>query len=143
MQENLILMEKHGRVRLLQINRPQAMNALSPELMLQLAKLLEEFDGVYYTDDATWQVRLPEQQSGGTHLYGAYSVYNLNSYSFDDLKWDRDLILDEYTKSENSQLVERVTEKLLIKGKVSKICEFFDAEYDVNTVLRLDPHYRT
>ena len=32
---------------------------------------------------------------------------------------------------------------LLIKGKVSKICEFFDAEYDVNTVLRLDPHYRT
>jgi hypothetical protein len=80
-------------------------------------KLLEEFDGVYYTDDATWQIRLPEQQSGGTHLYGAYSVYNLNSYSFDDLKWDRDLILDEYTKSENSQLVERVTEKLLIKGK--------------------------
>jgi enoyl-CoA hydratase len=44
MQENLILMEKHGRVRLLQINRPQAMNALSPELMLQLAKLLEEFE---------------------------------------------------------------------------------------------------
>ncbi|GJC52546.1 hypothetical protein KAM399_27750 [Acinetobacter sp. KAM399] len=33
--------------------------------------------------------------------------------------------------------------KLLIKGKVSKICDFFDAEYDVNTVLRLDPHYRT
>jgi enoyl-CoA hydratase len=44
MQENLILMEKHGRVRLLEINRPQAMNALSPELMLQLAKLLEEFE---------------------------------------------------------------------------------------------------
>ena len=41
MQENLILMEKHGRVRLLQINRPEAMNALSPELMLQLAKRIE------------------------------------------------------------------------------------------------------
>ena len=55
MQENLILMEKHGRVRLLQINRPQAMNALSPELMLQLAKLLEEFE----TDPEVGAVVLP------------------------------------------------------------------------------------
>ena len=42
-----------------------------------------------------------------------------------------------------NKLIIYLDKKLLIKGKVSKICEFFDAEYDVNTVLRLDPHYRT
>ena len=90
---------------------------LNIDIINQNTELLKEYDGVYYTDDARWQVRLPEHEEGGTHLYGAYSVYNLNSYSYEELTWDRDKILSEYEKPKNAQLVERVTENFLIKGK--------------------------
>lgn len=78
--------------------------------------LMAEYDGVYYTDDAEWQIRLPEHRDG-THLYGAYSVYNVNKYSYDDLVWDRERLLEEYCKPHNSQLVEKVTENILIQGR--------------------------
>jgi hypothetical protein len=78
--------------------------------------LMEEYDGVYYTDEAEWQIRLPEHRSG-THLYGAYSVYNVTNYTYEDLVWDRDKLLEEYTKPNNSQLVEKVTENILINGR--------------------------
>lgn len=90
---------------------------LDTSIIDQNTELMSEYDGVYYTDNAEWQIRLPEQTYGDTHLYGAYSVYNLNSYTFDQLIWNREKILSEYEKGENSQLVERVTEKLLIGGK--------------------------
>lgn len=78
--------------------------------------LTETYDGVYYTDNVEWQIRLPEYQSG-SHLYGAYSVYNVNKYTYNDLIWDRQRILDEYCDPSNSQLVEKVTENFLIKGR--------------------------
>ncbi|EMO6102759.1 hypothetical protein ACSRMP_003770 [Acinetobacter baumannii] len=62
----------------------------------------------------------------------------LREIEYDDVPRGR-VIFD---KNKN-KLIIYLDKKLLIKGKVSKICDFFDAEYDVNTVLRLDPHYRT
>lgn len=78
--------------------------------------LMSDYDGVYYTDDVEWQIRLPEYRSG-SHLYGAYSVYNVNKYTYDDLIWDRQRLLDEYANPNNSQLVEKVTENILINGR--------------------------
>ena len=40
-----ILTSRHGRVGHVQLNRPQAYNALSPELMSELLEALEVFDG--------------------------------------------------------------------------------------------------
>jgi hypothetical protein len=78
--------------------------------------LMTDYDGVYYTDDVEWQIRLPEYRSG-SHLYGAYSVYNVNKYTYDDLIWDRQRLLDDYTNPGNSQLVEKVIEGILIKDR--------------------------
>lgn len=47
-----------------------------------------------------------------------------------------------FDKNKN-KLIIYLDKKLLIKSKVSKICDFFDAEYDVNAILRLDSHYKT
>ncbi|MDP6773469.1 MAG: enoyl-CoA hydratase-related protein, partial [Rhodospirillales bacterium] len=41
--ENIIA-EKRGRVGLITLNRPKAMNALNPELMSELARALDEFE---------------------------------------------------------------------------------------------------
>lgn len=46
-------------------------------------ELLTEYDGVtYWTEN--------------NHPHGAFCSYNLNSYSFDELKWDKKLFLDEF-----------------------------------------------
>lgn len=47
-----------------------------------------------------------------------------------------------FDKNKNILII-YLDKKLLIKSKVSKICDFFDAEYNANAILRLDPHYRT
>ena len=39
-----ILVETRGRVALITLNRPKAMNALSPELMRELSEALSDFD---------------------------------------------------------------------------------------------------
>lgn len=39
-----ILIETHGKVRLVKLNRPQALNALSPELTRELAHALDSFE---------------------------------------------------------------------------------------------------
>ncbi|AWT11877.1 enoyl-CoA hydratase [Stutzerimonas frequens] len=41
--ENL-LVERHGRVALITLNRPEAMNALSPELMMELSSLVDSLE---------------------------------------------------------------------------------------------------
>lgn len=78
------------------------------------------------------------------------SAYNHVSY-WDELRNKfselREIEYDDVPRGrvifDKNKLIIYLDKKLLIKGKVSKICDFFDAEYDVNTVLRLDPHYRT
>ncbi len=40
-----ILTQTHGRVGLIQLNRPQALNALSPELLTELVQAAAAFDG--------------------------------------------------------------------------------------------------
>ncbi len=72
--------------------------------------LMSEYDGVYY---------LTKRGFGDEHyhLFGPYSVYNLNSYSFEELLWDRQKILHEFENPYNNTLVEKVTESLLIKNK--------------------------
>ncbi|MHA3053676.1 hypothetical protein [Acinetobacter sp. ANC 4640] len=47
-----------------------------------------------------------------------------------------------FDKNKN-KLIIYLDKKLLVKSKVSEICNFFDAEYGINAILRLDPHYRT
>lgn len=42
-----------------------------------------------------------------------------------------------------NKLIIYLDEKLLVKHKVLKICHFFDSEYQINTILCLDPHYKT
>lgn len=78
--------------------------------------------------------------------YNHVSYWNELRDKFSEL---RDIEYDElprgrviFDKNKNILII-YLDKKLLIKSKVSKICDFFDAEYDVNTVLRLDPHYRT
>jgi enoyl-CoA hydratase len=44
MTDEMILTEKRGRVGLIQLNRPRALNALNSTLMEQLVNALEEFD---------------------------------------------------------------------------------------------------
>jgi enoyl-CoA hydratase len=39
-----ILIESHGKVRLIRLNRPKALNALSPALTLDLSNALDEFE---------------------------------------------------------------------------------------------------
>ena len=72
--------------------------------------LLKDYDGVYY---------LTKQGFGGDsdHLFGPYSAYNLNSYTYDELLWNREKILDEFSKEDNIFLVEKVSESLLINNK--------------------------
>ena len=43
-KESLILTEMHGRVALLRLNRPEAMNALNTPLMVELMDALEKLD---------------------------------------------------------------------------------------------------
>ena len=45
--------------------------------------------------------------------------------------------------SKKNMLIIYLDKKLLVKHKVLKICEFFEVTYQVNTILRLDPHYKT
>ena len=45
MSYELILTETRGRVGLITLNRPKQLNALSPQLMQELAKALHEYDG--------------------------------------------------------------------------------------------------
>jgi hypothetical protein len=52
-----------------------------------------------------------------SYLFGPYSVYNLNSYSLDDLLWDREKILDVFYQNDTGLLVERVFEHFLTKPK--------------------------
>jgi hypothetical protein len=72
--------------------------------------LTEEYDGVYYQTKRGFGIE-------SNHLFGPYSVYNLNSYTYDELLWDRAKILNEFSKEENNTLVEKVTESLLINTK--------------------------
>lgn len=51
------------------------------------------------------------------HLVGAYTVFNLNSYTYNELIWDEEFILNEFIKRENHLMPENVTFNLLIKGK--------------------------
>lgn len=44
MSEDLVLEERHGPVALLRLNRPEARNALSPEMMNVLGAALERYD---------------------------------------------------------------------------------------------------
>ena len=44
MPEDLVLLEDHGSVALVQLNRPQALNALSPDMMSALIETLEALD---------------------------------------------------------------------------------------------------
>ncbi len=44
MAYNTILVETHGRTGLIRLNRPQALNALSSELMIELGQALSDFE---------------------------------------------------------------------------------------------------
>jgi len=58
----------------------------SVDFMNKNNKLLESNDGVvYWIEDRK-------------HTHGAYCCYNLNSYSFDELKWNRQELLAEFTE---------------------------------------------
>lgn len=91
-------------------------------------KLLKKYDGVFYKT---------KRGFGGDdyHLYGAYSVYNLNSYTYDELIWNRDNILESFKNVNNNTLVEKVTESLLIKHK--NFISFNKSEID-ETSIKLD-----
>ena len=42
-----ILLEKHGKVTLIRLNRPKALNALSPDLTRELAQALDILEATY------------------------------------------------------------------------------------------------
>jgi len=44
MSDDLVVLERHGNVAVVQLNRPVALNALSPEMMAALIELLEQLD---------------------------------------------------------------------------------------------------
>ena len=58
----------------------------SVDFMNKINKLLESNDGVVYSIEDR------------KHTHGAYCCYNLNSYSFDELKWNRQELLAEFTE---------------------------------------------
>lgn len=45
MSERLVLRERHGRVGIAKLNRPEKLNALSAEVLKALCEVLESFDG--------------------------------------------------------------------------------------------------
>lgn len=76
-------------------------------------ELCVDYDGIYYSRESTFEQNnfnhIPKK-----HLLGSYCVFNLNSFSYEELKYNRESILDAFAKS---LLVERITERLLIKDK--------------------------
>lgn len=98
----------------------------SPKLIDDNTDLLKDYDVIYYTIKKGFG-------DGEKHLYGPYSVYNLNSYTFDNLKWDENLILSEFKNVENNTLVEKVSQKILTTNKKCLIRDKEDLlNYDVN-----------
>jgi len=76
----------------------------SVDFMNKNNKLLESNDGVvYWIEDRK-------------HTHGAYCCYNLNSYSFDELKWNRQELLAEFT-----ELLKLPVEGLIESFVVSKM----------------------
>jgi hypothetical protein len=76
----------------------------SVDFMNENNKLLENNDGLVY-----W---IEDRQ----HTHGAYCCYNLNSYSFEELKWNRDILLTEFT-----ELLKLPVEGLIESFVVSKM----------------------
>jgi len=82
----------------------------SVDFMNENNKLLESNDGVvYWIEDRK-------------HTHGAYCCYNLNSYSFDELKWNRQELLTEFTELLKLPSVSR-SEGLIESFVVSKMSE--------------------
>jgi len=78
----------------------------SVDFMNENNKLLGSNDGViYWIEDRK-------------HTHGAYCCYNLNSYSFDELKWNRQGLLAEFT-----ELLKLPVEGLIESFVVSKMSE--------------------
>jgi hypothetical protein len=84
----------------------------------------QEYDGIFYSRESTYEQNGFDHKPK-KHLLGSYSVYNLKSFSFDELAYNRDLILDEFRKS---LLVERITQRILIKDK-NFLVRDVDGEY--------------
>lgn len=76
----------------------------SVDFMNENNKLLENNDGLVY-----W---IEDRQ----HTHGAYCCYNLNSYSFEELKWNRGILLTEFT-----ELLKLPVEGLIESFVVSKM----------------------
>jgi len=76
----------------------------SVDFMNENNKLLENNDGLVY-----W---IEDRQ----HTHGAYCCYNLKSYSFEELKWNRDILLTEFT-----ELLKLPVEGLIESFVVSKM----------------------
>ncbi len=77
------------------------------EILNKTNNELNFFDGVCYVTDTNFI-------DGVKHPVGSYMVFNLNSYSFNELLWDKISIISEFKKS---MMVEKVTENLLINSK--------------------------
>jgi hypothetical protein len=76
----------------------------SVDFMNENNKLLENNDGiVYWIEDRK-------------HTHGAYCCYNLNSYSFQELEWNRNKLLTEFT-----ELLKLPVEGLIESFVVSKM----------------------
>ena len=71
---------------------------------------IKDYDVIYYLT----KMGFGEHNS---HFYGPYSVYNLSSYTYEELKWDREIILDVFCDDNNNSLVEKVTHSILVNGK--------------------------
>jgi len=56
----------------------------STEFLDQNVKLLDNYDGLVYWNNIH------------NHPHGAYQCYNLNSYTFSELRWDRDSLLTPF-----------------------------------------------
>lgn len=76
----------------------------SVEFMNANNKLMDDNDGiVYWIEDRK-------------HTHGAYCCYNLNSYSFNELEWNRNVLLPEFT-----ELLKLPVEGLIESFVVSKM----------------------